>query len=218
MKFEKNSKMTFLMMLFATIVFVSFSCLCFQGSESENYLLLIAERGSRDEIGWTDVILATIDKAGKQLTVDAMDGTMYYSLADVGPIRLGEAYAKGGEGLVVELLEQCRGIKAKSVSKTTFDGIEEIAGVVGLEIDTSRMIEGSKTGKCVQLRCEQMALLRTVYDSIKGMDYQGTFKLVEAVLSNIQTDISVLEALDIGTGLLGGWFIPKDASYMAMNL
>ncbi len=41
MKFAMNFKMTFLMMLFATVVSLSFSCLCFQGTEQVNYLLLI---------------------------------------------------------------------------------------------------------------------------------------------------------------------------------
>lgn len=218
MKFVTNFKMTFLMMLFAAVVFASFSCLCFQGIEQENYLLLATDKGPKGEIGWTDVVLATIDKVNKQLIVDAMDATAYYSLAEKGPIMLGEAYAKGGEGLVVELLEQCRGIKVKSISKTTFDGLKEIAGAVGIDIDIPRIIRDSKAGKCVQLRCEQMALLKMSYERIRRMDYQAAYKLAEAVLSNIQTDISAIEALEIGTGLLGGRFVPKDAGHMAMNL
>jgi len=166
------------------------------GSETVNILLIGQDRLEGESRTRSDtILLCTLHKAGKQLTMTSFLRDLYVPIPGYGKNRINAAYAFGGTELLVQTLEENFGITPDGCLEVDFSGFTEIIDALGgvtleLRQDEAETINKKTSGTLeegTQLLTGQEAL---AYIRIRKLDADGDFsrterqrKLLEALLN-----------------------------------
>jgi hypothetical protein len=184
----------------------------------DRYLLLVIDADTPAGRGWAEVIVVTHNRPKKYIITDAMENNKMYTIAGGKPVKLGEIYSIGGEGLVMSVINVYHGLGITKYAKTTYAGLNAIAGIFGRSLDITAMKTASKSDDRSVIRREQLKFIDAFAYGLGNLTITKMYSLFVAAFKHVDSNISIIDAFNLSKDLLGGTFIPNDGRNLSFEL
>lgn len=181
------------------------------------YLLLVIEASNPAAYGWAEPVVLSHNRPNKVIIADSLDCNTIYTVGGK-KVRMGDIYAMGGEKLVMSVINTNFGLVINKYAKTTYQGLNAIANILGRPIDVGSMIAASKSSDRGAVRREQLKFIDAVANGMHNISLSKAFSLVSAAFKHVDTNIGIWDTINLARDLIGGTFIPNDGSNLSFQL
>ena len=188
-----------------------------EGAQYDHYLLLVIDGPSPSSRGWAEPVILSHNRADKIVIADSLDCNKLY---DVGgrQLKMGDIYAAGGESLVIGVVNSAFGLGITRFAKTTYSGLGAVAKIMGGSVNTQAMIDASKSSDRSVTRREQLNFMAAVAGGLHKLSIERVFSLISASFAFFDTNISLSDAYNLASDIMGGTFLPHDGKGLGIRI
>ena len=183
----------------------------------DHYLLLVIDGPNPAARGWAEPIVLTHNRPEKTIIVDALDCNMLYTV-NGKQMKMGAIYELGGEKLLMSVINSNFKLNLTRFAKTTYSGLNSVAGILGRSIDVDAMIKASKSNDRSVTRREQLKFIDAMAYGFHNMTLSRMFSLASAAFKYVDSNISLIQMFNLARDLIGGTLIPNDGPNLSFQL
>lgn len=183
----------------------------------DHYLLLVIDGANPADRGWAEPIVLTHNRPEKIIIVDALDCNKLY-MVNGKPTKMGDIYGIGGEKLLMSVINANFKLDLTRFAKTTYSGLNSVAGILGRSIDVDAMINASKSNDRSVTRREQLKFIDAVAYGFHNMTISRMFSLASAAFKYVDSNISLIQMFNLARDLIGGKLVPNDGPNLSFQL
>jgi len=183
----------------------------------DHYLLLVIDGPNPGARGWAEPIVLTHNRPEKTIIVDALDCNMLYTV-NGKQVKMGAIYELGGEKLLMSVINTNFKLNLTRFAKTTYSGLNSVAGILGRSIDVDAMIKASKSNDRSITRREQLKFIDAMAFGFHNMTISRMFSLASAAFKYVDSNISLIQMFNLARDLIGGTLIPNDGPNLSFQL
>ena len=213
----KNRKGTRIVLIYILLFILTASLTAEAAGTPDYYLILVIDANKPSERGWAEPIIVTHDRPKKTVIADALDCNKLYTVSGK-KMKLGEVYSLGGEKLLLSVINAAYNLNIKSFAKTTYKGLDAIAGIMGRSLDIEAMIQASKSSDRGTVRREQLKFIDAVANGMHNLSVTRLYQLFAAAFKYVDTILSIWQSFILARDIMCGTFIPSDGRDLGFQL